>query len=1133
MSLTARVHIARRFQRAIRVDTDLYDPAALEGFVCPRSSASALQTMARHIAETGQGAFTWTGPYGTGKSSLAVAFGTALNGQPQLRDAAVTALGPETTAVIWKALPPQARGWRILPVVGSRGLPAQIVGEALEAARLVRSEPEGGWNDRAVFRTLTRITKRTPTVNGGLLVLIDEMGKFLEGAAYDGTDIYFFQQLAELAARSNRRLIVVGILHQAFEEYAHRLSREMRDEWAKIQGRFVDLAISVGADEQLVLLGRAIDSDHAPSEAGALARAVATLTSQYHAAPLLEACWPLHPLVASLLGPISRRRFGQNQRSLFGFLNSTEPLGFQDFLRSANAGDLYPPEQLWDYLRANLEPSIMASPDSHRWALAVAAVERCQTTMADDLRLRLRLLKIIGLVDLFKEHAGLVASLPLLDTALPAHTAAEIEDALADLQAASLVIYRKFNDGYSIFEGSDFDIEQAVEAAYGALGASDFGRLAALAGLQPIIAKRHYHETGALRWFDTVVVPLSEVVETAAKYASRSGATGAFLLALPTPGDSRETVASIARAAANRATAAYDLVVGIPQRTTWTVTTLARELWALEAVQESTPELQGDRVARREVAGRIAGLREDIERELGRAVASAQWYRRDDGPVVLSQAELNSLASDLADARFAQAPRLHNELLNRIKPSSNAVAAQNVLLRHMALNEGRARLGIAGFPAEGGLFASLLEATGLYAETAAGWRFVSPVSAGSDPCNLRPAWQAAAGLLAANAHRTVPVADLYDCWREPPFGIKDGLLPILVVAFILSNRQTLACYRQGIFQARLTDLDTDYLAKDPRDIQLRWMDLSEVARRLLSDLAAVVRELDAENRLTNLEPIDVARGLVAIYDRLPPWVGRTQRLSTNAKRIRQLFKQAQDPNRLLFDDIPQTMTAGTDGGTGEALQRVVDRVREGLAELQHAYPAMLHRLRELLLAELQVPTAAPPLLAELRARAENIRTVSGDHRLEAFVLRLAQFEGSDADMESLASMATNKPARDWVDADVDRAAVELAALAQQFARTEAFARVKGRPDQRHALAVVVGVAGRPTPLYHEFAVTERERSAAETVMAQLGAAIAGSGEARPHVILAALAATSARYLDGPAAERADGSGETGERRERG
>ena len=68
----------------------------------------------------------------------------------------------------------------------------------------------------------------------------------------------------------------------------------------------------------------------------------------------------------------------QNQRSIFGFLNSCEPAGFQEFLRRAEDPELYPPHLLWEYLRLNLEPSIMASPDGHRWALAVEAIERCQ-----------------------------------------------------------------------------------------------------------------------------------------------------------------------------------------------------------------------------------------------------------------------------------------------------------------------------------------------------------------------------------------------------------------------------------------------------------------------------------------------------------------------------------------------------------------------------------------------------------------------------------------------------------------------------------------------------------------------------------------------------------------------------------
>ena len=62
-------------------------------------------------------------------------------------------------------------------------------------------------------------------------------------------------------------------------------------------------------------------------------------------------------------------------------------------------------------------------------------------------------------------------------------------------------------------------------------------------------------------------------------------------------------------------------------------------------------------------------------------------------------------------------------------------------------------------------------------------------------------------------------------------------------------------------------------------------------------------------------------------------------------------------------------------------------------------------------------------------------------------------------MESLASMATNKPPPTWVDVDIDRAAVALAELAQQFNNLESYAHVKGRSDKRHAMTVTVGMNG--------------------------------------------------------------------------
>ena len=106
---------------------------------------------------------------------------------------------------------------------------------------------------------------------------------------------------------------------------------------------------------------------------------------------------------------------------------------------------------------------------------------------------------------------------------------------------------------------------------------------------------------------------------------------------------------------------------------------------------------------------------------------------------------------------------------------------------------------------------------------------------------------------------------------------------------------------------------------------------------------------------------------------------------------RQLFKQAKDPNRLIFDDLPQVLDDTQGIGEEEAAQQIARQVHTSLMELRQAYPAMLNRMREMLLAELQVPNASPSMLAELRGRAENVRELGGDHRLEAFIVRLARF----------------------------------------------------------------------------------------------------------------------------------------------
>ena len=1112
MSLCDHISIERRFQRSVRIDTDLRTSEALTGFICTRSASELLLTMAHQIAETEQGAFTWTGPYGSGKSSLVIVLSALLSVDPKVKRTVSHIVSSEVASEIQRALPAGPKGWQVLPIVGRREQPERVFGEALEALGVHR--PQGmSWTENAILEAIASLAACEEY--GGLIVFVDEMGKFLELASYENSDVYLFQQIAEIASRSSKRLIVVCILHQSFGEYASRLSRDMRDEWSKIQGRFVDLQVNTAGEEQIELIARAIVNTAPHSEISAASQRVADII--YRSKPsvsrtldgLFEDCFPLHPVVVCLLGPLSRRRFGQNERSIFGFLNSGEPQGFQDFLHNTQEEKLYEPDRLWDYLRINLEPAILASPDGHRWALAAEAIERLEISGGSELELRV--LKVIALIDLFKERSGLVPTVDLLSSCFAGIEEGTVRECLKKLKAQSFIIFRSITTSYCIYAGSDFDIDEAVQAALEEIQEIDFAELRQLAGLQPILAKRYYHTKGSLFWFDVDVVPYKNLEANSAQFSPRPSVIGRFLLVIPTAGETRSEMDAMCRRIALKRHD-WDLIVGSSPRT-WAITSLAKELLATEKVLHERVELGGDAVARREVRARLAALQGRLETELHQALAKAMWYLADGDPQEFQYPELNLLASRYAEKRFPNSPSIFNELLNRVRPSSNAVAAQNALLRHMVMNEGTEQLGIMGYPPERGLFASLLERTKLYQMFEGEWRFVSPPP--RDPANLHPMWEEARALLKVHSGRSVPVSELYSLWKGKGFGVKDGLLPIMSVAFILSEQHNLAFYRQGIFLPRLRDIDVEYLAKDASEIQLRWMDLSDASRTLLSEMASIVRYYDDSNGLRNLEAIDVARGLIAIYSRLQPWVRRTTRLSKNAIQIRTLFNKANDPNKLLFNDIAglRDRAVGTESEGASHIENVVRSVKDGLEELSQAYPRLLRQLQDTLFSELHVPNTSPYALAELRSRAENVKQTTGEYRVEALIGRLTNYTGAQTDIEGIASLAVNKPIRDWIDADIDRATLEISHLAQQFLRAETFTRVKGRPAKRHAIAVVVGINGRPTPARKEFEINDAEKGTVQAIVTKMQELLDKQPGSKD-VVLAALAELSARYIEG-------------------
>lgn len=422
---------------------------------------------------------------------------------------------------------------------------------------------------------------------------------------------------------------------------------------------------------------------------------------------------------------------------------------------------------------------------------------------------------------------------------------------------------------------------------------------------------------------------------------------------------------------------------------------------------------------------------------------------------------LSRIASELADNLYDKAPEVWSELVNRESPSSNSVKARRDLIHRMLSHEAVEHLGIEGFPAERGLHVALLSHVGLHAPAGDGtWRLKAPQETDELSRTFLPLWDATKKLL-MEAPALLSVIDIEKLWSQPPYGMRSGLMPVYFTAFVLANRGNLAVYKDGVFIPELTDADFDEYLQDTKRFSLRWIVIDEQKTEILQAVAKVLSELRAAP--ASMDPLEAARGLVALVFALPAWTQRTQRLSPKARAVRDTLLKASDPHKVLFIDLPAVLD--TNAGT-----QFAEELREPVAELVTAYDELLRGIEDSMLAELD---GSREDFATLRARAEMLDGISGDLRQEAFCSRLAKHDGGRESMEGILSLSANKPPRDWNDRDIDAAKLEIAQAALRFRRDEAFVGVKGRKPKTEAWAVVFGAGPETRTISRAFSVSEK------------------------------------------------------------
>lgn len=1040
------------FQRSVNIDLDKNLIDIINNFYCPISYEQVLVKMIDTIEQSNQSAFTWSGAYGSGKSTLALFLNALLSSNRQTHELAVTKLSETYRDKITCFFNPQL-GWQIV----------NIVGQAINAETLFKQAFQLNENatTEQIFEKLTQISRKKR-----LVIFIDEMGKLLEAVNRNQTaeDVYFLQQLAEFVSRSQGRIILVGILHQSITAYARQAKRSF-NEWQKIQGRFNDLVITLSVDEQLHLISQVlkIASDKLLAiKNGAefqqiVAKTVSNIavernTNSEKLTQVLTDVFPIHPLVAILLSQLSKKDFGQNQRSIFSFLMSAESFGFSYYLKNTPIENfvLYEPSQFWDYIDSNLASIILTTEYAKPWLLAQLAVNRYQVRENAN---AIKLIKVISLVTMFANDTGLHADLELLQSATGIDSG-ELVSLLSELQESSLIVYSRFKQGYVFSEGSDFNLTQNIDKALLGIQELPFERLKQF---EPIIAKRHYQEKGAFRWVEIKLLPMTsaDISNDVLNLAKNTNASlvGYFCILTPTTNDEQIQANTLAQQLAKT----YKNFAFTVLNNYVTIIDLLRDSLALQDILDNHPQLINDTLARQETEARLIETEDKINLNLQIALNQSEWFNQQfgDKAELLNIFKLSSLASKIADDMVDESIVCNNELVNRNAPSPNAKGAIRELIRHMIEHGKEENLGIEKFPPERAIYESVLKNNGIHrSDDGENYYFSKP----NETSSFYALWKHTDTFLAENEGKLITADKLYAEWQKPPFGVKAGLCDILYIAYVLSRYNDLANYIEGEYKTQLQYLLAEYLLKDPQDVGIR-----EVSRLKATQPWIFILREKLQQEFCNVfkegiepEPLPIAQAIIRFFDNLHPWVHRTNELSPSAKQLKATLKTSDDPNKLLFDDLPRFFNS-VDSDDIKA-----ETIILALKEMQSKYPDLVNELNRRLFVNFRIIQSndgdaiiTPTQFETINNRANLIWHKSGDNTLEPFISRLRNYQGGLEQAEGLISLlAENKPPKAWIDQDIQKALQRLSDLSYSFLEAEINSDIPMDKDRFQASVIV-------------------------------------------------------------------------------
>ncbi len=398
--------------------------------------------------KSGLRSFNIIGSYGTGKSSFLWAFSQSLLCRKKIFD--IDLLRPTKADVI--------------NIIGEY---RSIISSFVEHfdVKSKRDINENIFSE--IFNKYHELGKKNPL----LVLIIDEFGKFLEYAAQHEPEreLYFIQQLAEFVNNPDHNIVLITTVHQNFDAYSFALSNSQKQEWTKVKGRFREITFNEPVEQLLFLASEHLKVKYRDKLIEAqIKNSVKLIRSSkaYKVNPgqvseIAIKLFPLDLFAANIL-TILLQKYGQNERSLFSFLESTDHTGLNSYDKRSNP--FYNIANVYDYFIFNFYHQINSryNPDFSAWAAIKNTLEVVDKLPSVDILTFHKIIKSIGLLTITASAGSDIGRQFMESYAETCLGISNGKQILNTLEQNKVIQFRSHLNRYVLTEGTDLDIPLAL-----------------------------------------------------------------------------------------------------------------------------------------------------------------------------------------------------------------------------------------------------------------------------------------------------------------------------------------------------------------------------------------------------------------------------------------------------------------------------------------------------------------------------------------------------------------------------------------------------------------------------------------------------------------------------------------------